>query len=117
MAQTADLLARLPAGLGIVALRAVERRLVLLLTLRGVVDGGASPKTAVEGARPPIFWKERDVVAAELGLWTTPALVSGLGETLSAERAIKASGSLGDLLAETAILTLARRAATRRSRR
>jgi DNA polymerase-3 subunit delta len=117
MAQTADLLARLPAGLGIVALRAVERRLTLLLTLRGVVDGGASPQTAVDGARPPIFWKEKEAVAAELGLWTTPALVAGLGDTLNAERAIKASGSAGDVLAEAAILALARRAAARKGRR
>lgn len=117
IAQTADLLARLPAGLGIVALRAVERRLTLLMTLRGVVDGGASPQTAVDGARPPIFWKEKDAVAAELALWTTPALVSGLAETLGAERAIKESGSLGDTLAEAAILALARRAAARKNRR
>lgn len=117
MSLAADLLARLPTGLGIVALRAVERRLTLLLTLRGVVDGGASPQTAVDAARPPIFWKEKEAVAAELGLWTTPALVSGLAETLGAERAIKASGGLGDLAAEVAILGLARRAAARRSRR
>lgn len=116
MAQTADLLGRLPTGIGIVALRAVERRLTLLLTLRGVVDGGASPQTAVDGARPPIFWKEKDAVAAELALWTTPALVKALGETLAAERAIKTSGSLGDTLAHAVILALARRAAARRSR-
>jgi DNA polymerase-3 subunit delta len=117
MAQTADLLARLPAGLGIVALRAVDRRLTLLLGLRGVVDGGASPRTAVDGARPPIFWKEKDAVAAELERWTAPALVAGLADILHAERAIKASGSVGDLLAEAAILSLARRAASRRSQR
>ncbi len=65
-ALVADLLGRLPAGMGIPALRAVERRFGLLLTLRGVVDGGASPQTAVDSARPPIFWKEKDAVAAEL---------------------------------------------------
>jgi DNA polymerase-3 subunit delta len=116
MAIAADLLARLPAGMGIVALRAVERRLTMLLGLRGVVDGGASPQTAVDGARPPIFWKEKDAVVAELTVWTTPALVRGLAEILAAERAIKSSGSLGDLLAEAALLTLARRAAARRNR-
>lgn len=113
-AEVADLLARLPAGLGIVALRAVERRLTLLLTLRGVVDDGASPQTAVDGARPPIFWREKEAIAAELTLWTTSALVRGLADTLGAERAIKSGGSLGDTLAEMAILTLARRAAARR---
>jgi DNA polymerase-3 subunit delta len=116
MALAADLLARLPTGMGIVALRAVERRLTMLMGLRGVVDGGASPQTAVDGARPPIFWKEKDAVVAELTIWTTPALVRGLADILAAERAIKSSGSLGDMLAEAALLTLARRAAARRNR-
>lgn len=116
MAQTSDLLARLPPGLGITALRAVERRFTLLLGLRGAVDGGASPETVVAGARPPIFFKEKDAVTAELSLWTTPALVRGLEDLLTAERAIKSSGSLGDIMASAALLTLARRAATRRNR-
>ncbi len=109
-AQAADMLARLP-GAGIVVLRALERRLTMLLGLRGIVDGGASPKTAVDGARPPIFWKEKDAVAVELTLWSTPALVRGLGDILATERAIKSPGSLGETLADAAILTLARRAA------
>jgi DNA polymerase-3 subunit delta len=116
MAIAADLLARLPTGMGIVALRAVERRLTMLMGLRGVVDGGASPQTAVDGARPPIFWKEKEAIAAELTLWTTRALVRGLADILAAERAIKSSGSLGDMLAEATLLTLARRAAARRNR-
>lgn len=116
MAFAADLLARLPGGLGIVALRAVERRLVLLLTLRGVVDGGASPQSAVDGARPPIFWKEKEAVATELTLWSTPGLVRALADILATERAIKSPGSIGDTLAEAAILTLTRRAAARRSK-
>ena len=112
--QAADLLTRLPGTGGIVALRATERRLTLLLSLRGMVDGGASPKTVVDGARPPIFWKEKDAVAIELGLWSVPALVRGLADILATECAIKSSGSLGETLADAALLTLARRAAARR---
>lgn len=112
-AQAVDLLGRLP-GAGIVVLRALERRLTMLLGLRGVVDGGASVQSAVDGARPPIFWKEKDAVAAELQLWSTPSLVQGLAALLAAERAIKTSGSLGETLADAAILTLSRRAAAGR---
>jgi DNA polymerase-3 subunit delta len=92
----------------------VERRFGLLLTLSGVVDGGASPQTAVDGARPPIFWKEKDAIAAELGLWPTPMIVRALADLLAAERDIKTSGSLGDSVAHAAILLLARRGAARR---
>ena len=113
---TADLLARLTPGLGIVALRAVERRLVLLLALRAGVDGGASPRVVVDGAKPPIFWKEKDAMVAELGAWTTPMLVGGLGALLAAERGIKSRGSLGDTLAHAALLDLVRRAAVARRR-
>lgn len=112
-AHVAELLSRLP-GAGIVVLRALERRLTMLLTLRGVVDGGASPRTAVDGARPPIFWKEKDAVTAELSIWTTQSLVRGLADILAAERAIKSSGSLGETLADAAVLMLARRAAAGR---
>jgi len=99
---------------GIVTLRAVARRLTMLLPLRALVDGGASPKTAVEGARPPVFWKEKDAVAAELAAWTTPALVAGLASVLAAERGIKAAGSYGETLADAALLELSRRAAAGR---
>ncbi len=112
-AQAVDLLGRLP-GAGIIVLRALERRLTMLLGLRGMVDGGASVQSAVDGARPPIFWREKEAVAAELQLWSTPALVQGLAALLAAERAIKTSGSLGETLADAAILTLSRRAAAGR---
>lgn len=109
-----DLLGRLAGAPGIVALRALERRLTLLLGLRNAVDGGASAKTAVDAARPPIFWKEKEAVAAEVARWSTPALLQGLAEILAAERAIKSSGSLGETLADAAILALAQRAAAQR---
>lgn len=112
-AQAADMLNRLP-GAGIVVLRAIERRLTMLLGLRGLVDAGVSPRSAVDNARPPVFWKEKDAVVAELGLWSTAALVRGLGDILAAERAIKSPGSLGEMLANAAILTLSRRAAAGR---
>ncbi len=112
-AQAVDLLGR-SSGAGIVVLRALERRLTMLLGLRGLVDGGLSAQSAVDGARPPIFWKEKDAVVAELRLWSTPALVRGLADILAAERAIKTSGSLGETLADNAILTLSRRAAAGR---
>ena len=109
-----DQLARLSDGLGIAALRAVERRLTLLLTLRAAVDSGARPQSAVDAARPPIFWKEKDAIVAEVTAWKTPALVAALGSLLGAERAIKSRGSLGETMAHAAMLDLARRAAVAR---
>ena len=109
-----DLLTRLPAGMGIVAVRAVERRFSLLLSLRGGIEAGATPHAVVEAARPPIFWKEKDAVAAELAAWSSAALTMALGLLLGAERAIKSRGSAGDIMVHAALLDLTRRAAIAR---
>jgi DNA polymerase-3 subunit delta len=111
-----DLLARLPAGMGIVAVRAVERRFSLLLSLRAGVDAGASPHAVVEAARPPIFWKDKDAIVAELGAWSTAAIATALGLLLGAERAVKSRGSPGDIMAHATLLDLTRRAAIARRR-
>lgn len=116
LAVTVDLLARLPSGLGIVALRAVERRFNQLLSLRAGVDAGATPDAVVNGARPPIFWKEKDAMVVEVAAWSTEAIVAALAALLAAERAIKSRGSLGDTMAHAALLDLVRRAALARRR-
>ncbi len=115
-ALVSDLLARLPAGMGIVAVRAVERRFSLLLSLRAGVEAGATPHAVVEAARPPIFWKEKDAVVAELAAWSSAAIATALGALLGAERAIKSRGSPGDIVAHATLLDLTRRAAIARRR-
>lgn len=92
---------------GITLLRAVARRFWLLLDLRAAVDGGASAARAVEAARPPVFWRERDGVAAQVARWQTPAIRRALDRLLEAERAVKRSGSAGDIAVDQLLLTLA----------
>lgn len=112
-AETDRQLARLTSqGIpGITSLRAVAKRLWLLLDLRLAVDGGTSPPSAVEAARPPIFWKEKATVAAQLQRWRTAALRAALDRLLTAERDIKRSGTAGDVLAAQALLAIAATAA------
>ncbi len=98
----------------IMIVRAVQRRFFTLLDLRAAVDGGASPRSAVEGARPPVFWKEKDALTAELSKWRTPMLRAALARLLGVERAIKRSGSAGEVLASQALLGLATQASGRR---
>lgn len=92
---------------GIAQLRAVARRLWLLADLRATVDNGTSPQAAVEGARPPIFWKEKERVAAQLQRWREPMVRHALERLLAAERDIKKSGAAGDVLAAQALLAIA----------
>ncbi len=92
---------------GIALLRAVSRRLWLLLDLRVAVDGGASASRAVDAARPPVFWKDKPVVAAQVGRWRTTAIRAALARLLDAERAVKRSGSAGDVAVDQLLLSLA----------
>lgn len=92
---------------GITQLRAVARRLWLLLDLRSVVDAGPSPQQVVDAARPPIFWKTKPAITAQLGRWRTPALRAALDRILSTERAIKMPGTAGDVLASQTLLAIA----------
>lgn len=106
-AQLAALDTQGEAGIG--ALRAVQRALWRLIDLRAAVDGGASPQAAVESARPPVFWRDKELVAEQLARWTSPQLVAAASALLAAERGIKTPSSLGEPLAGAALLALARR--------
>jgi DNA polymerase-3 subunit delta len=92
---------------GITQLRSVARRLWLLLDLRTLVDAGPSPQQVVDAARPPIFWKTKPMVTAQLARWRTPALRAALDRILATERAIKMPGTAGDVLASQTLLAIA----------
>lgn len=96
---------------GIALLRAVIRRLWLLLELRLAVDAGRPAQAVVDAVRPPIFWKEKPSVTAQLQRWRTPALRAALAHLLGVERDLKKSGTAGDVLASQALLAIAAQAA------
>lgn len=92
---------------GITQLRSVARRFWLLLDLRAAVDAGASPQTLVDGARPPIFWREKPAVTAQITRWRIPAIRAALDRLLETERAIKRSSSAGEIMSNQALLGIA----------
>lgn len=98
---------------GITLLRTVARRFWLLLDLRLAVDGGLSASSAVAVARPPVFFKERDRIAAQLGQWRTPAIRAVIGRLLAVERSVKTSGSAGDVAVAHLLLGIATQAMRR----
>jgi DNA polymerase-3 subunit delta len=57
-------------SLGTLALR----HLIALQTLRAAIDAGASVSNAVQGARPPVFYRRRSAVEGALQRWTSDAL-------------------------------------------
>ncbi len=65
------------------------RHITTLQALRERVDGGVSPRQAVEGARPPVFFKRRASVTEALGRWPADHLRRArlaTGEAIAASR-------------------------------
>jgi DNA polymerase III subunit delta len=60
------------AALGTLALR----HLIQLQSLRATVDAGASVSDAVSRARPPVFFRRRASVEAELSRWSADSLMA-----------------------------------------
>jgi DNA polymerase-3 subunit delta len=101
-AEAVEALARIDALSGVTALRALLRRLHQLRDARVMIDSGASPADAVAKLRPPVFWKERDAVAAQARLWTTRKLNAAYELLWTAELRAKTAGAPQELIAADA---------------
>ncbi len=88
------------------ALRHVQRLEVAAMA----VARGASPKDAVDGLRPPIFFKSRPSFERALRLWRPEMLAAAGAALLEAERATKTTGMPDVAVARAAVMGLAREA-------
>lgn len=91
------------------ALRAMARRLMQILEARTAMDQGQPADIAVKAVRPPIFWKDANLVSAALGGWPVARCRAGLRSMLATEFAIKTPGSAGNSLGWQALIRLVRR--------
>lgn len=107
-AQAVEALARIDALSGVSALRALLRRLHQLRDARALIDAGSSPSDAVAKLRPPVFWKERDAVAAQARLWTQKKLNAAYEVMWAAELRSKTAGAPQHLIAADAYRSVAR---------
>lgn len=101
-AQAVESLARIDALSGVSALRALLRRLHQLREARVLIDSGMNPADAVAKLRPPVFWKERDAVAAQARLWSAKKLNAAYDVLWAAELRAKTAGAPQELIAADA---------------
>lgn len=101
-AQAVEALARIDALSGVSALRALLRRLHQLREARVLIDEGMSASDAIAKLRPPVFWKERDAVAAQTRLWSAKKLNVAYDVLWAAELRAKTAGAPQDLIAADA---------------
>jgi DNA polymerase-3 subunit delta len=97
---------------GIALIRAVLRRMALLSRLRAEVEAGNSVAAVMASpAAKPVFWKEKDAVAGQLGRWRADLLAKSVSRLVEAERQIKAPGGLGPLAVDEELFAICRQAA------
>ena len=92
------------------ALRQVQRLQLASLA----VAGGAAASAAVEGLRPPVFFRHKPAFERALRLWRPEALEAAGTALLDAERRTKTTGIPAEVIARNAVTGLARQAAARR---
>lgn len=95
---------------GIALLRAFTRRVQMLVRMRAEMAGGASASSVVESAGKSLFWKDKAAVSRQLSRWSAERIAVVATRLLAAERAIKAVGSAGPMLAEVELIAISRAA-------
>ena len=93
------------------ALRALQRRLILLARLRGEVDRGKSPSAVTSAMGKALFYKDQAPVTAQLTRWPSARLATASSRLLECERALMASGTAGHVIAAEELTAIARVAA------
>jgi DNA polymerase III subunit delta len=107
-AQAVEALARIESLSGVSALRALLRRLHQLRDARAMIDGGMSAADAIGKLRPPVFWKERDAVTAQVRQWTAKKLNAAYDVMWAAELRCKTAGAPQELIAADAYRSVAK---------
>ena len=98
-------------------LRAALMHLQRLHRARLLADDGLPTAEATKSARPPVFFRRVGAFTQALGLWSSGGLMAAMAALAEAERACKRTGAPDVVLAQNAILALARRTAAGRAAR
>ncbi len=108
----AELAVNRQLGVGAVRIiRAMQRRVAMLITLRSKVDAGTSPGALVR-ATPSIFFKEKEDVSGQLSRWPSARLAGLNGHLLDIEqRVMSAKTETGMVILEEELTKIARAAA------
>lgn len=99
---------------GMPLVRAVIRRVLLLIPLRAEVEAGETVDDVMASSGKALFWKEKPVVSRQLRLWDSQRLATALSRLLESERQLKAANAAGPVLVAEEMIAVSRAAAARR---
>lgn len=106
--------AQLPGGSEVSLVRAVGRRMLLLARLRAEVERGSPVSAVMASASKSLFYKDKPAVERQLGRWSASRIASGVSYLSTAERGLKAQGSIGTHAVIEPLFAIAQAAARRR---
>jgi DNA polymerase III subunit delta len=90
------------------AMRALQRRLILLARLRSEVEAGKSAGAVVASLGKALFFKEQPAVIAQLSRWPSARLATASARLFASEGAMMASGTAGHVIAAEEFIAIAR---------
>lgn len=105
-------LSRLGDGIGVPLMRQLVRRLQGLAEMRIDLDKGNDVDSVLEKHR--VFFREKAATGRALRRWNATQIARAIDRVREAERAIMRSGTVGEVLAEAEMVTVARVAARSR---
>jgi len=113
MGELLDELSRLPHGgaEAIPALRALQRRLMMIAPLRARVEQGESIDGVMASMGKALFWKDKPLVQGLLSAWSAERLAEAAARVASLERQIMLRPLADEAALGETLVTLARAAA------
>jgi DNA polymerase-3 subunit delta len=91
-------------------LRAMLRRLHVLVELRSAVADGNGVEAVLERAGKALFWKDKAAISRQVSTWRPEALQTALERLAAAEREVKRSGGAGLVAVQEELLAISRAA-------
>jgi DNA polymerase-3 subunit delta len=101
---------------GVAILRVTQTYFRRLHVTRARLDAGASLDRALSQLQPPVFYKAKDMFAADVQRWSLPRIQTALDRLVEAEAQSKRTRANDTLLAADSLLAIARAAAGSRAR-
>ncbi|RYY27891.1 MAG: DNA polymerase III subunit delta [Sphingomonadales bacterium] len=105
-------LSRLGDGIGVPLMRQLARRMLALAEMRIDIDKGSDVDSVLEKHR--VFFREKAATGRALRRWNATQIARAIDRVRETERAIMRAGTVGEVLAEAEVVTVARVAARSR---
>ena len=87
------------------------RRLALLARLRAEVDQGSRVGDVMASAGKSLFWKDKEIVAAQLARWRSDLLAKSMSRVMDVQRLVMSPGGPGTMVVDEELFAICRQAA------